>query len=90
MKPDFDAYMPLLAELDLTDDQKREYIQLIWDILENIADRAFGFDSVQLTMQAKFRENAADSTSPSSKLGLGFKTHSQPKKRKKGPQYELR
>jgi len=58
MKPDFDTYMPMLAELDLTDDQKRELIEIIWDILENFVDRAFQIDPTQSAMRVAFNDSS--------------------------------
>lgn len=55
MGPDFDKYRSLVAELDLTDEQKDELIQTLWSIMGSFVDRAFGNDPVQqVTAQEAF------------------------------------
>lgn len=47
-KLDHDKYAPYVADLDLTDDQKREMLQALWDMMVMFADLEFGMEATQL------------------------------------------
>lgn len=42
---DTDQYMHFMEEFDMTDAQKREVIEIVWRIMEQFADRAWGMDT---------------------------------------------
>lgn len=50
MKPDLDKYLPLIEHFDLSDDQKIELLNSIWQAMEGFSDSAFGDDPVQLVL----------------------------------------
>jgi len=66
MKPDLDKYMPHVESFELSDEGKRELLQAVWSVLENLVDREFGYDSTQQALDAA----AADETGVSSQNRL--------------------
>lgn len=44
---DWDAYLPYLEDEDIPDDQKRELIATLWNIMTAFADLGFGIHPVQ-------------------------------------------
>ncbi|WP_370335306.1 hypothetical protein [Parvularcula marina] len=55
---DFERYAEHLADLDLTDDQAREMLAIMWDIMVQFVDLGFGVHPVQQSC------GQADETSP--------------------------
>jgi len=45
---DYEKYAPLLDDPDLSEDQKREFLQALWNIITNFVDLGFGVHPVQL------------------------------------------
>lgn len=50
---DWDLYGEYLEGSDLSDDEKREFIQILWDIMVSFVDLGFGIESVQCAEQDK-------------------------------------
>jgi len=50
MGPDFDKYRPLVAELDLTDEEKDELIYTVWSMMRSFVEASFGEDPTQLAV----------------------------------------
>lgn len=50
---DWDLYGEYLEESDLSDDEKRELIQTVWNIVVSFVDLGFGIESVQCAEQDK-------------------------------------
>jgi hypothetical protein len=50
---DWDLYSEYLEDSDLTDDQKREFIQTLWNIVVSFVDLGFGIHP----MQQAYEEN---------------------------------
>lgn len=42
MRPDVEEFMPYLDKYELTKEEKTEFINALWSILEIIVDGAFG------------------------------------------------
>jgi hypothetical protein len=51
-------YLPMVEDLDITDEQARALLRSIWDILVMIADIGVGIDPVQILLNAPL-ENCA-------------------------------
>jgi len=45
---DITPYRKYVDSFDLTEEQKIELVQMVWNIMESFVDRAFGVHSVQL------------------------------------------
>lgn len=60
MKLDVEKYMPYVEEFDLTDDQKRELIQTIWNMMEGFIDLAFEQDPTQTALRAASAKTASE------------------------------
>jgi len=45
---DYEKYAPLLDDPDLSEGQKREFLQALWNIITNFVDLGFGVHPVQL------------------------------------------
>jgi len=44
----YEKYAPLLEDPDLSEDQKREFLQAVWNIIVGFVDLGFGVHPVQL------------------------------------------
>ena len=44
---DYEKYSPLLNDPDLTEDQKREFLQAVWNVVVGFVDLGFGVHPVQ-------------------------------------------
>ncbi len=62
MGPDYEKYRPLVAEFDLTDEQKDELIDTVWSMMKSFVDASFGDDPVQLAVDQAEQEAGRDST----------------------------
>lgn len=56
--PGFDAerYLPLIDEMEITEEQKREFLGTLWNIMVAFVDLGFGVDSVQRLFPELFDE----------------------------------
>lgn len=45
---DFERYAPLLDADDLSEDQKREFLQILWEIVSEFVALGFGMDPVNI------------------------------------------
>lgn len=68
MPPDLDKYLHYLDQLECSSEQKIEMMTVVWRIMENFVDRAFGSDPTQ---QALHVNHKTSGQSPA--FGLGFK-----------------
>ena len=57
MRPDYDKYIPMLDEYDMTHQQKIEYIDALWNVMQSFVDRAFGVHPTQQVMKQKAQRN---------------------------------
>lgn len=48
---DPDAYAAYVADFDLSEVQKRELLEAVWQIMRSFVDRAFGDDAAQLALK---------------------------------------
>ncbi|MBL4839072.1 MAG: hypothetical protein JKY34_16005 [Kordiimonadaceae bacterium] len=44
---DYEKYSPLLNDPDLTEDQKREFLQAVWNVVVGFVDLGFGVHPIQ-------------------------------------------
>ena len=51
MQPDYDAYLPYLEDMDMTEEAKREYIDHLWLVMQSFAEIGFGVDPVSLAVK---------------------------------------
>ena len=49
---DIDTYQALLDDPELSDDQKREFLETIWSIVVQFVDMGFGVEATQLALNA--------------------------------------
>jgi len=47
MTPDFEKYRHYVDGFDLTEAQKKEFVQTVWSIMESFVDQAWGIHPVQ-------------------------------------------
>ncbi len=57
MRPDYDKYIPMLDEYDMTHQQKIEFIDALWNVMQSFVDRAFGVHPTQQVMKQKAQRN---------------------------------
>ena len=62
MGPDYEKYRPLVAEFDLTDEQKDELIDTVWSMMKSFVDASVGDDPLQLAVDQAERDAGRDST----------------------------
>ena len=49
---DPDKYRVYLEDTELTEDQQREYLEMLWSIMATVVELGFGLDSVQQVLPA--------------------------------------
>lgn len=88
MPPCIDRYRKHVDHFDLSDHQKTELIHIVYHMMENFVERAFGDDDVQKCIEGRASERAIienhvisseQSASDTNSLSTHFNT-------KKGPQ----
>ncbi len=47
MPKDLEKYRPYLSDFDMSEEQKTEFIKVMWTIMQSFADQAFGLNSEQ-------------------------------------------
>ena len=57
---DWDLYEEYLEESDMSDDEKRELIETLWNIVVSFVDLGFGIDSVQRAEDDKHQDKRGD------------------------------
>lgn len=60
---DWDLYQDFLEDTDLTDDQKREFIETLWSIMVSFVDLGFGIHPLQQACGQMDEMCTADSSS---------------------------
>lgn len=61
MKPDIEKYRKYVDHFDISEEHKIELINIIWNMMENFVDRAFGADSVQICLGENTEKNVRES-----------------------------
>ena len=56
MPVDLEKYRPYLDGFDMTEKQKDEYLELVWQIVGSFVDVAWGVHPVQLAMEARKKD----------------------------------
>ncbi len=69
---DYDKYIPFLEDSEIPDDQKIEFIELIWSILLNFVDLGFGIHPLQQVLDDNFIENSQLNPDTESRLSQKF------------------
>lgn len=59
-------YSHHLGELDLTEDQQKELLQTLWNIMSIFVDIGWGVDTVQMILPDLFNEELSDKLAPDS------------------------
>lgn len=57
---DWDLYGEYLEESDMSDDEKRELIETLWNIVVSFVDLGFGIESVQRAEDDKYQDKRGD------------------------------
>ena len=57
MRPDYDKYVLMLDKYDMTHQQKIEFIDALWNVMQSFVDRAFGVHPTQQVMKQKAQRN---------------------------------
>lgn len=79
---DVSLFEEYLADSDLTDDQKHEFLTVLWSIIVGFADLGFGIDPVQQALQDGACEQIAENGGIDGARLLSF----QQQEREKGAQ----
>lgn len=61
MRPDIEKYLGMLEDWDAPREQKIQFINDLWHIMESFVDRAFGIHPVQQVMNKKSQTGGQDS-----------------------------
>ena len=61
LRLDLDKYLPTLDDVDLTEDQKAEILQALWNIMRTMAEIGWGVSHLQLFSEAAQEKLARDS-----------------------------
>ncbi|MEO1149647.1 MAG: hypothetical protein AAFW83_01535 [Pseudomonadota bacterium] len=56
---DMDHYLPMVADLDLSESEKEELIGVVWNILVSMAELNLGLDSVQMLLAHEVEKDAS-------------------------------
>jgi hypothetical protein len=70
--PDFDMdkYMKMAGEFDMSEEEKRELILTLWNIMSRFVELGFGLDSVSILEAEKARKASAEAAkNPSDSKG---------------------
>lgn len=61
---DYERYAHFLEDSDLTEEQKREFLQTLWNIIVNFVDLGFGVHPLQQAEKpcGKLKENSSEAT----------------------------
>jgi hypothetical protein len=57
---DMDKYRAMLAEYDLTDDERDEFICMMWSLLKNFVDLGFGVDATSQVLKQLWKNAGID------------------------------
>jgi len=67
---DMDKYMKMADEFDMSEDEKRELLTTLWDIMSRFVELGFGLDSVSILEAQKARKTSVETTTnPSDNVG---------------------
>lgn len=61
MRPNIEKYLGMLEDWEAPREQKIQFINDLWHIMENFVDRAFGIHPVQQAMNKKQQADGQDS-----------------------------
>jgi len=62
MQPDVNKYLPMLENMDISEEEKIELIHWLWKTMESFVDRAFGVHPVQQATKKNTHSDLQDST----------------------------
>jgi len=58
--PDYDKYRPLVAELDLTEEERDELIYTVWSMMRSFVEASFGEGPTQLAVDQNENKNGRE------------------------------
>ena len=61
---EFEKYEPYIRDLDVTDEQARELLEALFNIMSAFVDMGFGLDSTQSILGSMIEKVAEDSENP--------------------------
>lgn len=61
MRPNIEKYLGMLEDWEAPREQKIQFINDLWHIMENFVDRAFGIHPVQQVVKKKTQTDGQDS-----------------------------
>ena len=61
---DFEKYEPYIGDLEVTDEQARELLETLFNIMSMFVDMGFGLDSTQTILGSMIEKVALDSDNP--------------------------
>src|SRR5690606_21479071 len=61
---DLEKYRRHVAHLDMPEERKTELLRVIWNIMQNFVDRAFGDDPVQQALRRAGGNSETDTATP--------------------------
>ncbi len=68
LKIDWPLYEKYLADSDLSDEQKKEFIETLWSIMIQFVDLGFGIAPVQQVLEDKSHPDSGSVESPSATI----------------------
>jgi len=57
---DMDKYMKMAGEFDMSEEEKRELLTTLWDIMSRFVELGFGLDSVSILEAQNARKTSAE------------------------------
>ena len=75
---DWEQYAEYLAESDLSEEEKREFIQTLWYIVVSFVDLGFGVSTTQLAQDARQTDKQLKAMGDGLPFGLKPPHHQQP------------
>ncbi len=85
MKPDIEKYLAMIDDWDMTREQKIQYIQDLWHIMESFVDRAFSKHPIQ---SARDKSSNADRQDSQERLESNHPIQKKPMHRRKESAHE--
>ena len=75
---DPERYMPLIADMDLSEEDARTFLETIWNILISFADMGFGLDPVERACGQNAKIGAQPTSGPENLVGCSGSKLSHP------------
>lgn len=69
---DVEYYQSLLDDVDISEEQKQEFIETMWAIMVQFVDMGFGIEATQLALDSKLSDRPELSASSAIKISKEF------------------